>query len=86
VVIQPETHFRAAAAPVVDSERFTPASARLRLLTSKAFPLTSYDVPYVPKGVPFRIANGGSDVLRLFATGAPAQNVHPVEVRPDSHR
>jgi hypothetical protein len=79
VAIQPGTFFRAAAAPVVDRERFTPASPRLRLLTSEAFPLTSYDVLYVPKGVPWRIANGGSDVLRLFATGAPAQNVHPVD-------
>ena len=75
--IQPGAGTTAIAYPGEESLLFVWRGAACVHLDARVFALKSYDVLYVPKGAAFRIANGGSDILRLFVTRAPADNVHP---------
>jgi len=114
-MVKPGTLFRAAQAPVVYRERFTPAAAHLQYLScgeyelapgsagqevawpgeeallfawhgqtlaavgGAAYVLAPYDILYVPRGAPHRLANPGTQTARVVVVRAPAGQVHPVQ-------
>ncbi len=48
-------------------------------LDGRTYALAPYDILYVPRGMPFSIANAAGETARLWVTRAPAENAHPVQ-------
>src|ERR1051325_2412202 len=76
--IQPGGQTHTACYPGEEALLFTWRGKASVTLGDKTYALATYDVLYVPKGQPYTIQNPSKDqVLKLFVTRAPADNLHP---------
>ena len=76
--IRPGGRTQTACYPGEEALLFTWRGQASVTLGDRTYALATYDVLYVPKGQPYTIQNPSDDqVLKLFVTRAPADNLHP---------
>ena len=76
--IQPGGRTQTACYPGEEALLFTWRGQATVTLGDTTYPLATYDVLYIPKGQSYTIQNpSDNQVLKLFVTRAPADNLHP---------
>lgn len=90
--LPPAGKTRPASYPGLETLLFTWQGSAAVHVGEATYSLQTYDVLYIPKGAEYAISNSAASPAKLFATRAPAENVHPTfhskfsDIRKDEKR